>query len=85
MTQKSFVIVDVFAETPFAGNQLAVFTDPAPRARIEGELDLHGYALVSLQEAQRVLGFRHPCFRKRPRSLLQRVRRRRNGQATLRI
>ena len=29
MTQKSFVICDVFAETPFAGNQLAVFTDAA--------------------------------------------------------
>jgi hypothetical protein len=45
---------------------LDAFVDKALRDRIESEIDLHAYALVSLGEARRVLGARHPCFDKRP-------------------
>jgi len=51
-----------------ADAHLDTFVDKGLRARIEGEIDLHAYALVSLAEARRVLGPRHPCFDKRPQS-----------------
>ena len=49
-----------------ADAHLDAFIDQELRARIEGEIDLHAYALVSLAEARRVLGAQHPCFDKRP-------------------
>ena len=47
---------------------LDAFVDKALRDRIESEIDLHAYALVSLGEARRVLGAQHPCFDKRPQA-----------------
>ena len=49
-----------------ADAHLDAFADKGLRDRIESEIDLHAYALVSLGEARRVLGAQHPCFDKRP-------------------
>jgi len=51
-----------------ASAHLDAFVDIGLRARIESEIDLHAYALVSLGEARRVLGTQHPCFDKRPQA-----------------
>jgi len=51
-----------------ASAHLDAFVDAGLRTRIESEIDLHAYALVSLGEARRVLGAQHPCFDKRPQA-----------------
>jgi trans-2,3-dihydro-3-hydroxyanthranilate isomerase len=56
MTQRSFVIVDVFAETPFAGNQLAVFTDAA------------GLSDEQMQRAANEIGYSETTFMLPPES-----------------
>lgn len=56
MTQRAFVIVDVFAEAPFAGNQLAVFTDGA------------GLSDEQMQRAANEIGYSETTFLLPPES-----------------